>query len=411
MNRVSPITKNKIKKTNESTIVNIGADIGFNQIKIISSAKPESIIKIPSAVKPLKASKYKDKMLSEDEIRIDKLTVIVEGEMYAVGEHVFSFPSSDTVRKFVKDRGNHNESRVLFRTALAYACPDEEGSYQINLVTGLPNDDIGEEIQETLEEFLLEDFTIGFSLPNGRIIEKHISIVRVDEVENTRGLLIIPQPMGTLLKNQFKFSREMSEEDILYATGTYARRIGIIDIGHFTTDIGQFVKNQYISDEGISNSYKGVQEIYKRMSGIISSYLKKQGFGDYTLVDEDLDKFIRTGIFKYADGEFDFKEELGIEKMNFAQRIVDYILPKWTNINQLDRIIFTGGGAELLKEELEALFNKHKIKKGVVAEESDSANVYGYYLHAALNLVESELASVDEVFEHYVPDFMLSKER
>lgn len=386
-------------KAQTPTIINVALDVGFNAVKMISSAKIENLIKFPSGVIKLKKAPLNRRPAGSSDINLEELSVEIDGERYYVGDLALAQFSKDGIRKYNLDRVDDESSRVLFKTALGYACPDENGSYHVNLVTGLPNKNIGTDIEESLYNFLMEEFDISFHTKSGEVITKTIKVDLVN---------IIPQPDGTLGKLQFHLDPTLSNNYIIAANSTYADNVGIIDIGHYTTDYCQFKSNEYSEVNGVSDSYDGVEEIYKNMKQFVISYFGNIGL-EYSPDDKAMDEIVQTGQLNFGNTIYDFEEELKKQKELLAGRIMDTVLEHWGkgSANRLDKIIITGGGAELLKEELSVEFENRKIQQGIVMDNSDSANVYGYYIYACIYLYENFVKDMNEIFKQYVPEFML----
>lgn len=381
------------------TIINVALDVGFNAVKMISSAKMENIIKFPSGVIRLNKAPLNRRPAGSPTINLDELTVEAEDGYYYVGESALALLEKDAIRKYNLNRADDENSRVLFKTALGYACPDVTGSYHINLVTGLPNKNIGTDVEDALYDFLMEEFEIKFYTKSGEIITKTIKVDLVN---------IIPQPDGTLGKLQFHLDPSVKTGFIIAPNETYAVNVGIIDIGHYTTDYCQFKSNSYVEHNNVSGSYQGVEEIYKVMKIRVTKYFADLGL-TYTPEDKALDEIVQTGQLFFGGKIYVFEDELKKEKQNLAHRIMDTVLEYWGDgaANRLDKIIITGGGAELLKEELAAEFAERQIQEGIVMEDSDTANVYGYYIYSCIYLNDNFVKDTQQLFDLYVPDFML----
>lgn len=407
-------------KTKERTLVPIntvivGLDVGFNSTSIISSAKQGQIHTFPSGVVEASTRLKQGDIIDESNLSIDRLRVIVDESIetstkvngkrksYFVGENALSSFSQDTIREFKKDRGNDKTSQILFHTALGYACPDVSGDYEVHLFTGLPNENTETQIEDDLRKFLEKPFTITFMNEDGDLIEKHITVVDCQ---------IGAQPDGTLTKWRYKYNLGSASNGFLVELiRGNQRNLGVIDIGHFTTDYCQYLNGEYV--EGIvSGSYPAVEELYKAISNIISNELSTPSM-DHNVRDISLDECVRNGgFYNYNNIQYAFTEELKKAKTMLAKRIIKKVISSWnSSILEMDAVIFTGGGAQLLKEELEEQLKEYDVNRAVVIDQPSTANVWGYYILASIIYFEDTLNSnvnvANEFLDTQIPQFML----
>lgn len=398
------VAKQGSNKAKTQQVVNVALDVGFNAIKMISSAKPEKVIIIPSGVVETRYNDQLDELDEGQKIDEAEIQVQINNEQYAVGEYALDKPTQDTIRGFNQNRAKDLNSQILFKTALAYACPDEPGDYKIHLVTGLPNSNMNTSIEKELREFLLEPFDVSFTINNQSKMTKSIDLLEVDGDKN-KALHIVAQPEGSLARNQFEFEAN-AKEQIVKAASKYSNLLGIIDIGHFTTDFTQFIRNMTSEENGVTGSYQGVEEIYKYMQVQIQSYFT-EAYGQYVVVsDKMLDEVVHTGFLTYGKDQIDFTEHLAYQKKALAKRIVKKIVQLWPNVNTLDRIIITGGGAELIYAEMIEAFKKQNVQMSERLQNPVSANVWGFYIYSCLYLLQNNIATQEEVIENFIPKFM-----
>lgn len=408
-------TKTKEKVLVPTNTVIAGIDVGFNSTSIISSAKQGQIHTFQSGVIEASTRLKEGEVIDEYEIPLDRMRVIVDDSVdstlkqngkrksFFVGENALLSLSRDTIRRFEKDRGNDKTSQILFHTALGYACPDVSGDYEVHLFTGLPNENTETQIEEDLRAFLEKPFDITFINEDGDLIKKHITVVDCQ---------IGAQPDGTLTKWRYKYNLGSAANGFLVElVHGNQRNLGVIDIGHFTTDYCQYLNGEYV--EGIvSGSYPAVEELYKAMASVIAAALSTPSMR-HDVRDITLDECVRNGGFYTHNGtKYAFTEELKEAKEVLAKRIINTIISSWNgSILEMDAVIFTGGGAELLKEELEAQLNKYNVNRATVIEQPATANVWGYYILASIiyfeDVLESETSIADEFLNTQIPQFML----
>lgn len=408
-------TKTKEKVLVPTNTVIAGIDVGFNSTSIISSAKQGQIHTFPSGVTEASTRLKEGELIDECEIPLDRMRVIVDDSIdstlkangkrrsFFVGENALLLPSQDRIRRFEKDRGNDKKSQILFHTAIGYACPDVSGDYEVHLFTGLPNENTETQIEEDLRAFLEKPFDITFINEDGDLIEKHITVVDCQ---------IGAQPDGTLTKWRYKYNLGNASSGFLVELvhGNQGN-LGVIDIGHFTTDYCQYLNGEYVEGD-VSGSETAVEELYKTMAGVISTALSTSSMR-YNVRDILLDECVRNGgFYSYNGDQISFVKELKKAKEYVASHIINTIISFWSgSILEMDAVIFTGGGAELLKEELEKELSKYNVNRATVIEQPATANVWGYYILASIiyfeDVLESNLSVADEFLDTQIPQFML----
>ncbi len=364
----------------------VGVDVGFGGLKFMSNAKPEPNV-IPSGVVPgIPGSRP---LLASSEINLNELVVKTEDGTFFVGENALGMPVEEnvSVRTEKRDRAHDEKSRVLFHTGIGLSLPDESGTYEVNIVTGLPNSDYEKAIKESLEDFLKKDFEVSFHLDSENKIEKKVKV---------KDVIVLRQPEGSVTFNQFLFDKE----NFLAPSEHRADYLGVIDFGHVSTDYALFRNGVILEDETKNKSTIGVTEVYKMLRRAIE--LKFSGMGYmFHPSDQDLDNAIKSGSIKYRNTDFDISDEINNVVENRAKPIVSSITTAWGNeANRLELIIATGGGAHVYAEEVRKNFEKENIQDFVILENSQFTNLLGFYMYGVLSLSESE--GKDEVFADYV---------
>ncbi|MCD7910983.1 ParM/StbA family protein [Bacillus velezensis] len=363
----------------------VAVDIGFGELKRISSEFPEAIA-IPSAVVP-GAKPTTNKLIDHDTIKDESLIVTTNEGTFFVGEHAMNIPTTGSKRTQIRDRANDPLSRVLFQTGIALGVPHESGDYDVAVVTGLPNEDFDLTIKDRLEEFLSKSFTVEFHLSGTRSITKTINITSVD---------IIRQPEGSVTYNQFEFD----EEEFLVPSEDAKTIVGIIDFGHFTTDFALFQDGVIIEDETTNGSTIGVTDAYNKLKRKLTVKFDKMGY-EYRASDRDLDKAIRTGYVNYMGEEIDVKEEVDRSAEEVASIIAKAVLDSWGNeTNRLELIIISGGGSHVFSKHIQMEFEARNKQGFQVLDAPQFSNVLGFYMYGCISL--SDNIAEDKVYDQYV---------
>jgi hypothetical protein len=364
----------------------VAIDVGFGMMKYISNAKPEWNV-IPSA--GLRGYASSSNLYADQEINPKRLIVTTQDGTWFIGEHALNMPSTTSPRTKERDRANDPLSRALFHTGIALALPDEEGEYEVHVVTGLPNEDYDLFFRDNLENFLKQPFEVEFHLGNQRSLKKRI---RVSDVT------IIRQPEGAVTYNQFAFD----PEHFLVVSENARDYIGVIDIGHYTTDYALFRDGVIIEDVLLYGSADAVSLVYEKLRRkLMIMFANEHGLPGFKATDRELDEAIRSGIIRYNGIEFNCSEQVEETAREVAQKIAKEILTTWsTETSRLDAILVTGGGSSVFAKYLAEEFEHYKRQGFKVLEAPQFANVIGFYMYGSIGLVEQYGA--DTVYEQYV---------
>lgn len=353
-------------------------DVGFGYTKIFSNIKPGSAV-IPSAVSttPMVSP---GNMKATADLDSEELVVEIDGEMSYVGARALIDMTPTKKRTRNSDRANDPISKVLFRTAVALSLPDIDGEFDnVHVVTGLPNRDYGTQIHKDLEAFLLEPFTIKFHINKTTCIEKRINVSKVT---------IYHQPLGSYTYDQYRYGDIAQGESVVTFKENAVENIGIIEIGQQTTDFAIIVRGEITERGRTIGSVPGVNEVYSELEPLIEKKVlatKKNGF--VTVKEVDLDKAILTKVFKESKHDHDVEEEVKFAVQEVATPMISYIFDKWGGqLERLDQVLISGGGAELFEEALTNEFQMRTDQTFSVVEDSQYANILGYYMRAVLDL-------------------------
>lgn len=363
----------------------VAVDIGFGQLKWMSDVYPTPNI-IPSGV--LAGAKVPEsKLFNFDTVNHDNLVVTTPEGSFFVGKYALDVPSSGSKRTQVNDRASDPNSRVLFQTGIALGLPHETGEYEVFVVTGLPNSDYDLSIRERLQEFLNKSFQVTFHLSSEKSITKHIKIV---------GAEIVRQPEGAVTYTQMQF-----DKDAFIKTTPMAREmVGIIDAGHFTTDYALFRKANIIEGRNLSGSTVAVTEVYNNLKSRLASYFDSFGYR-FKVDDKKLDKIIREGSIFYAEKNHDVSGLVEESAREVASLIAKDVLDAWGDeVNSLESIILTGGGAYVFAPYLKEEFSARRAQGFTVIDNPEFSNVIGFYMYGAILLADEY--SEQEVLDKYI---------
>lgn len=151
---------------------------------------------------------------------------------------------------------------------------------------------------------------------------------------------------------------------------TINRGIGIVDIGGNTTDITVMESLSSIDHLRSGSEKIGVIDVQNELANLMKKELKLVKVQGYML-----DDVLRTGFCDLFDGREDVSALLEIAKKTTTQKIISRVEEKIGDGSDLDKVIFVGGGAALLKDVISL------YRHAYVPEDPEFSNVKGMLKH------------------------------
>lgn len=270
----------------------------------------------------------------------------IDGEFYTVGENV---PDPESIRSnsyCYSEVNNILVSNSLYQAGF--------GGSKVRIATGLP-----------LKQYFDSD---------GELNEKTISKVQ-------QSLKPLAKPAG--------LDEEVSIEDhIIYAESLSAfvdwmvsddgevvnevvNGVLVVDVGGGTTDISFINPSNEIYMPGSDTVKTGVLDVFKKLKQLIST---EYDIDEEHIRDDMLDRALRTSVFSVRGVEVNCADLVKKAKRHVAKRLNNFIHELVSST--LDHIIFVGGGAEALSEQL---LNLEDYAEGfvIIPENPQFANVRG----------------------------------
>ncbi|SFJ62590.1 StbA protein [Paenibacillus sp. UNC496MF] len=371
----------------------VGIDIGFGITKLLSNFLNAGD-SFPSTAM---SGRAEGAVGFGGEINKDELLVTIEGETHYVGMQALQVDMGASNRTRDRNRAKDAVSRVLFKTATAMSVPHEEGEYDVFIVTGVPNADYDLNIRTDLEEFLTGSYEIDFHVGYDRHGKKPIT---VKKKINIVGCLVLRQPEGSVTYDSFLFDRvRFLINNVKY------KNLGVIDIGHGTTDAALFVngtlddrrKDHIISTVATTAVYDALRKLIVAKFDAMGKRIK--------VTDEDLDQAIRTKEILHLNRPIDVSAEIQEAVDEVAPIISKAVLDAWGDeVYRLNAIYLTGGGAYIFTEALQKLFAEKGIDIMVALDNPQFANVIGFYMVGAL-LLSNQIGQTSAYEEYVLPVF------
>ncbi len=244
---------------------------------------------------------------------------------------------------------HHVGTKVLLAAATALLTDDGE---DLLLVTGVPLEYHNR--QKTEFETFLKSLSMKVTLFGGHVeVRRH---VKFDHV------FVYPQAAGAT------YELIKQEESLLDQTGAL---IGVIDIGHKTTDYIVFEVGRRLEVmQSLSGTLKAGISVLHNYLG--QEYYRKAGIH---LKPIDAERLIQNKGVKSIFGEQqDFSVALHEGIKEIARHIQDNILAKWDyRFDDFPAVYLAGGGAYLLYEQLKGIHRRVQI-----VDDAQFANVKGF---------------------------------
>lgn len=306
-------------------------DMGYGRIKLSDSQKRVTII--PTYM--VKAPTVNDTgFMANDDY------VIIGGKKYYVGEKALSYGFQESL---IHDDYHGSQEWVAL---LVYALYKHGKKYETDIVidkicVGLP-------ISQYDNKERRAKVTKAMYNLKANINKTEIVYPIAD-----KSLKLMPQGVGAYMQYQDKIDQRTDCD-------------GVVDIGKRTVDLALFNDGRYVPGSSESKN-RGVDTFHKSLVKRI-----KNEFGmDVNM--STVEKALATSSITISGQPRDISKIIQVLKEEYRDLIVNTIKEVWTEqLVGIQRIIFIGGGAEIIKEHL------NNDSRYVVMEDPGLANVFGY---------------------------------
>lgn len=228
---------------------------------------------------------------------------------------------------------------------LAREIPDEV--VNVVIASGMPSNEIGTDKQDKFEKILNKS--------------RLIQIDGVTKTINVKGIKIIAQPMGTLL--------DMHMENGKVYKGFTEGKYSVLDFGSGTTIIDTYQNMKRVEEESFVIN-KGMIDFYKR----IATHISKKANGS-SVTPRQVEDGLELKQCKVSSRlTVDFADDFYKEQDNLIQEVMSSFETVVGNISTVDRIVVTGGGANVHFDSLSHYYPDVFEK----SDDSQLSNVRGY---------------------------------
>ncbi len=329
-------------------ITTVGLDIGYGVVKVVTN---EGALAFPSVMGHAREIKFQQETIQQkypgDQISDD------EGTWFVGDLALAQLPPGELLRlrgRTANEKTMGNTFRLrLAKVAIGKLVQGVWGRDVVHLriATGLPVDHMrdADELREAL-------------------LGQHL--IKTDSCEiiaNVTDVIVMPQPYGSA------YSQMLIPTGEINVYHTYMRT-GIVDVGTYTVDValdddGEFVDSESGSVEG------GVYTAQERISTMLErDYREKM---PYKIIEQVL----RTGIFTASGKPIDYSDEVEEALSPLRSATVNLMSEKWQRGTTVDVIYLSGGGAELVYEQIVEAYPQTKL-----VPDAQLANARGYLYYA-----------------------------
>ncbi len=308
----------------------VGIDVGYGYTKVVTDANGMILpLLFPSVI-----GVYEDGIVVEGLKTTERDGVTVNGQRFLIGESARRHAS-----RLLDGRHEGWIDSISYRALLTHAlsCADCN-ALNLTIVTGLP---------------------VNF-YRTGK--DKLINLVReiVGKYCVNLTVKVIPQPLGSFFNLLFDETGKVKD------SGLAAGKIGVLDVGFYTTDLItvselDLVERQIDSFEnGVSTALASIAKDIETAYGLRPDIHKTE-------------EAVSRGYIKAFGLQKDIGQAVEQRFGELAKDIEGKAKTIWKSAADIDRVLLTGGGAALLKGHL------NLYRHAVVVDDAQFANARGYY--------------------------------
>jgi len=337
-----------VQATLPGSSITVGLDIGYGVTKAVTT---EQVVTFPSVLGHARELKFAQDEIAErhpgDQIVDD------EGAWFVGDLALAQLPPGELLR--LRGRtANENTMGNAFRLRLAKVAIGK-------LVAGMWNRDI---VHIRVASGLPVDHMRDAAEFKAALLGQHV--IRTDTADliaNIAEVMVMPQGYGSI------YAMSLTESGEINRRHTY-RRTGVCDVGTYTVDLALDEEGEYVDAESGSVE-SGVYTAQERIAAALErDYRQKMPF---KLVEEVL----RTGVFRANGQPVDYSGIVEEALAPLRSATLSLMSEKWHGGATVDVIYLSGGGAELVYDEVRAAYPQTQL-----LPEAQLANARGYLNYA-----------------------------
>ncbi|APT48374.1 ParM/StbA family protein [Bacillus safensis] len=252
-----------------------------------------------------------------------------------------------------QDRYKSDLYKLLVEFVLGELALDYDDTVNVRVVTGMPSDELEQQDKEDLEQAFEGSHVVKV---NGQ--EK---VIKVEKIT------ILEQPMGSLFYVMINEKLEMSKD--------FTKRVVFYDFGAGTTIMDVFENGKRDDDESITQPL-GMNDVYKEVRKMVQRKFSLKKLTTHQIEDA----FRKDFNIKVGSKMFNCEEEAKIAVSDFLERVMSTFQGVLNSRDYIDKIYITGGGTNIVKDEVKKYFSETEEVHFV--ENSQTASVEGFYKFA-----------------------------
>lgn len=344
------MTKRKASnsKTAECPTVTVGLDIGYGVVKAITD---DDALVFPSVMGHARELKFGQESM-HDKYPGDQLTD--DSGQWFVGDLALSQVTTGELLRLRGRTANEQTMGNAFRVRLMKAAIGKlmhgiwnRETVHLRISTGLPVDHMPDAAD-------LKTALIGQHL---------IQTDCAELVANVTEVMVMPQPYGTVYLNLLTETGEIND----YHT---FMRTGVIDVGTYTVDLALDEDGEF-KDAESGSVESGVYTVQERIATLLERDHRQKI--PYSLIE----RVLRTGVFMANGQEIDYRAEVEDALEPLRSATLNLISEKWKRGATVEVIYLSGGGAELVYEQVVEAY-----PQTVLVPNAQLANARGYLNYA-----------------------------
>jgi hypothetical protein len=330
-------------------ILTVGLDIGYGVTKVVTD---NAAIAFPSVAGHAREIKFQQEALAA-KYPGDQLTD-EDGSTWFVGDLALAqLPPGELLRlrgRTANEKTMGNTFRLrLAKAAIGKLAQGVSGRdvIHLRLCSGLPVD------------HMRDAGGLKQALQGQHLIKTDSTEV----IANVTEVMVMPQPYGSA------YAMMLTEQGEINVYHTYMRT-GVVDVGTYTVDIildddGDFVDAESGSVES------GVYTAQERIAAMLERDYREK------MPHRIVEQVLRTGIFTASGKPVDYSHEVEEALAPLRSATLNLLSEKWQRGTTVDVIYLSGGGAELVYEQVVEAYPQTKL-----VPDAQMANARGY-LHYA----------------------------
>lgn len=323
----------------------IAVDVGYGRVKALSAGTQ---LDFPSVVGPWRRIRYKTDVSPAG--FLGNIAIEYAGKSLFVGDVVYR--QSTAKMDMAPERFLKLEGMALMLTAIALL-HESKKEVVCRLVTGLPVSLYAsqkEKYARALEGWHHLKF-IGNEIPDERRI-------RIEKCK------VLPQPLGSVFGAVLDEMGNLANEELA------SSKLCVLDIGANTVDLCRMDALDFVDREGATFHDIGVFDCFRQLSFEIFNLLGVE------IPPEEIEPHLRKKSIKVKGQQRSIVYIVDKVFREAAEKIAARAKNVWRDIWQIDKIIITGGGAELFGDYIAQAFDGAGLVE--VSAKGVFANVAGY---------------------------------